>query len=108
MLRHPPRSTLTDTLFPYTTLFRSLDRALAVGDLAEAIFPYRDDVIALLLGDRGKDRLDHAVADAGGMGAILHQVGHLEHAEFRRHRGHHGRRQGEVEDRKSTRLNSSH
>src|SRR3546814_10610532 len=25
MLRRPPRSTRTDTLFPYTTLFRSLD-----------------------------------------------------------------------------------
>src|SRR3546814_8199317 len=25
MLRQPPRSTRTDTLFPYTTLFRSLD-----------------------------------------------------------------------------------
>src|SRR3546814_9536704 len=24
MMRRPPRSTLTDTLFPYTTLFRSL------------------------------------------------------------------------------------
>src|SRR3546814_11493393 len=27
MLRRPPRSTRTDTLFPYTTLFRSLLRA---------------------------------------------------------------------------------
>src|SRR3546814_4999649 len=26
MIRPPPRSTRTDTLFPYTTLFRSLDR----------------------------------------------------------------------------------
>src|SRR3546814_1387197 len=26
MLRRPPRSTRTDTLFPYTTLFRSLQR----------------------------------------------------------------------------------
>src|SRR3546814_18159783 len=26
MRRRPPRSTLTDTLFPYTTLFRSLSR----------------------------------------------------------------------------------
>src|SRR3546814_10125056 len=26
MLRLPPRSTLTDTLFPYTTLFRSIGR----------------------------------------------------------------------------------
>src|SRR3546814_3525737 len=27
MIRRPPISTRTDTLFPYTTLFRSLDRA---------------------------------------------------------------------------------
>src|SRR3546814_16898051 len=27
MIRRPPRSTLTDTLFPYTTLFRSLLRS---------------------------------------------------------------------------------
>src|SRR3546814_5093467 len=26
MIRRPPRSTLTDTLFPYTTLFRSVAR----------------------------------------------------------------------------------
>src|SRR3546814_3138621 len=26
MLRRPPRSTRTDTLFPYTTLFRALDQ----------------------------------------------------------------------------------
>src|SRR3546814_17098286 len=29
MIRRPPRSTRTDTLFPYTTLFRSLLAALA-------------------------------------------------------------------------------
>src|SRR3546814_17969865 len=34
MIRRPPRSTLTDTLFPYTTLFRSADRdEAAVGGL---------------------------------------------------------------------------
>src|SRR3546814_5274945 len=27
MIRRPPRSTRTDTLFPYTTLFRSVDKA---------------------------------------------------------------------------------
>src|SRR3546814_13968353 len=32
MIRRPPRSTLTDTLFPYTTLFRS-----ALGLLAETL-----------------------------------------------------------------------
>src|SRR3546814_8325623 len=30
MIRRPPRSTRTDTLFPYTTLFRSGQTALAV------------------------------------------------------------------------------
>src|SRR3546814_3368472 len=30
MLRRPPRSTRTDTLFPYTTLFRSVDEGQAV------------------------------------------------------------------------------
>src|SRR3546814_13129535 len=28
MIRRPPRSTRTDTLFPYTTLFRSAERAI--------------------------------------------------------------------------------
>src|SRR3546814_13862107 len=28
MIRQPPRSTRTDTLFPYTTLFRSVDLCL--------------------------------------------------------------------------------
>src|SRR3546814_17929576 len=31
MIRRPPRSTRTDTLFPYTTLFRSLETIIAVG-----------------------------------------------------------------------------
>src|SRR3546814_15147605 len=30
MIRRPPRSTRTDTLFPYTTLFRSARKALAI------------------------------------------------------------------------------
>src|SRR3546814_20138928 len=32
-IRRPPRSTRTDTLFPYTTLFRSLPRPLLRRDL---------------------------------------------------------------------------
>src|SRR3546814_12724353 len=36
MIRRPPRSTLTDTLFPYTTLFRSVQRqAVQVGHRIE-------------------------------------------------------------------------
>src|SRR3546814_1925189 len=32
MIRRPPRSTRTDTLFPYTTLFRSMDFVFTVCD----------------------------------------------------------------------------
>src|SRR3546814_13456644 len=34
MLRRPPRSTRTDTLFPYTTLFRSRPAAAPIRELA--------------------------------------------------------------------------
>src|SRR3546814_8176093 len=34
MIRRPPRSTRTDTLFPYTTLFRSARRRLHRGPVA--------------------------------------------------------------------------
>src|SRR3546814_3831937 len=33
MIRRPPRSTRTDTLFPYTTLFRSAARRLQAGNI---------------------------------------------------------------------------
>src|SRR3546814_20310522 len=37
MIRRPPRSTRTDTLFPYTTLFRAVRRLIVhVHDQAEA------------------------------------------------------------------------
>src|SRR3546814_2770388 len=39
MCRRPPRSTLTDTLFPYTTLFRSLDHARRAGGFGHRIEP---------------------------------------------------------------------
>src|SRR3546814_7615705 len=35
MIRRPPRSTRTDTLFPYTTLFRSMNK----GDVAQLATP---------------------------------------------------------------------
>src|SRR3546814_17890097 len=38
MIRRPPRSTRTDTLFPYTTLFRSQARHLGVGRDRRAAF----------------------------------------------------------------------
>src|SRR3546814_5031457 len=38
MIRRPPRSTRTDTLFPYTTLFRSLDFPSAIGRISPQPF----------------------------------------------------------------------
>src|SRR3546814_9246082 len=62
MIRRPPRSTRTDTLFPYTTLFRSpiqetgkrptagLDRNLAYLGLVEALYGYPIDGVVLTTG----------------------------------------------------------
>src|SRR3546814_14541311 len=46
MIRRPPRSTRTDTLFPYTTLFRSPLSAATDGTTASR--PARDDGSAVL------------------------------------------------------------
>src|SRR3546814_1773503 len=43
MIRRPPRSTRTDTLFPYTTLFRSYDRAARIEDEAPGSVQARQD-----------------------------------------------------------------
>src|SRR3546814_4528570 len=56
MIRRPPRSTRTDTLFPYTTLFRSQVGATAVlikradGDLTEI----RKNAAAVAAGEQPK------------------------------------------------------
>src|SRR3546814_533485 len=65
MIRRPPRSTRTDTLFPYTTLFRSADQRHEQA-LAE-------DVVQT--GDREDDegRCRHPVGEA------LHHVEALDH-----------------------------
>src|SRR3546814_11998367 len=41
MIRRPPRSTRTDTLFPYTTLFRSPRGARAYALRGPLVFPVR-------------------------------------------------------------------
>src|SRR3546814_8854521 len=46
MIRRPPRSTRTDTLFPYTTLFRSFLKA-AVTDTPVQEYQCRDRAVCL-------------------------------------------------------------
>src|SRR5258707_7955740 len=75
MIRRPPRS----TLFPYTTLFRSLP----ANNIAE--------LMALLRQSPGKYNFA-----SSGVGTSLQLAGEMINIE------------GKVQDRKSTRLNSSH
>src|SRR3546814_13358819 len=63
MIRLPPRSTRTDTLFPYTTLFRSrrIDGSSAMEDLENEF----DDAIANPAWELALDResIAHAVSE---------------------------------------------
>src|SRR3546814_14225234 len=66
MIRRPPRSTRTDTLFPYTTLFRSARRARVLHDFDRELVErlqenYRQTGIAL--------RLEHDVTALERAGA---------------------------------------
>src|SRR3546814_17463019 len=72
MRRLPPRSTLTDTLFPYTTLFRSFDgndRVAGVDRPLEGMAAFDGhDVRHLRSAEQGGDA-GHPVLAEGGAGA---------------------------------------
>src|SRR3546814_20197873 len=87
MIRPPPRSTRTDTLFPYTTLFRSDIGGGAAGGIAGLA--------------QGKH---FGMRFAGSLMPALAQ--HL--FATRNHAADHRIGAGGEGDRKSTRLNSSH
>src|SRR3546814_19420085 len=91
MIRRPPISTRTDTLFPYTTLFRSLGRrhcelallALADDRLGECLLPFRRQRdqgneaafvrvgVAELPGEPGA----HMLGDRGDVARIAAEIG---------------------------------
>src|SRR3546814_4771835 len=52
MIRRPPRSTRTDTLFPYTTLFRS-----PIDDNSNSDFRQKDTLVASLREISGRTRV---------------------------------------------------
>src|SRR3546814_19474438 len=64
MIRRPPRSTRTDTLFPYTTLFRSLDAIVFTAGIGERSAPVRA-AVAQRLAWLGAE-LDEGANAAGG------------------------------------------
>src|SRR3546814_14788411 len=118
MIRRPPKSTRTDTLFPYTTLLRSI----------------KTDAFHIIDGRHHPHRTDNMLCPClkprrrGGIGRLFkrHLVNHRSAALIRRHGVQYLRprpedaetcrtvelmRRKDVEiaiDRKSTRLNSSH
>src|SRR3546814_6759670 len=51
MIRRPPRSTRTDTLFPYTTLFRSLVEDFFLRQLGRVGLADFADFVLLLVGE---------------------------------------------------------
>src|SRR3546814_1413984 len=92
MIRRPPRSTRTDTLFPYTTLFRSLDllarhsrelelgKLVAIGTRAGAD---ADHPIEQINGGNGDDALtrlsqcrERVIPRTGGDGECRGEIEH--------------------------------
>src|SRR3546814_6851210 len=107
MIRRPPRSTRTDTLFPYTTLFRSPRRIdhmpiaiqIDFGDGVEILRPDAKRIDARhARGDvRGACERDHHMCIVAAHAAPLDEA--VERAGFA---------VAGARERKSTRLNSSH
>src|SRR3546814_12298738 len=86
MIRRPPRSTRTDTLFPYTTLFRSI--ITTVNDIAE-----RSSLLALNAAIEAAAAGEHGLSFAVVADEMKNLASQAKEATV---------------DRKSTRLNSSH
>src|SRR3546814_9747060 len=62
MIRRPPRSTRTDTLFPYTTLFRSLAKNTQAPRVTDNVVDGEEIGRVVQLGDQ-REFLDDCVAD---------------------------------------------
>src|SRR3546814_20573370 len=102
MIRRPPRSTRTDTLFPYTTLFRSaaaelgvtptaishqirqleagLDVALFVRQTRKVVLTAEGRALYPALRDGGCGRSCEAAAGAAGRDALRHRGLHRKTA----------------------------
>src|SRR3546814_18385674 len=104
MLRRPPRSTRTDTLFPYTTLFRSgpldwPDATLVSGDAGDVVAQLKEES-EVPLRSHGSLSMNRALMAAG-------LVDRVQVTLFPVITGQTGL-DPIFQDRKSTRLNSSH
>src|SRR3546814_12358905 len=94
MIRLPPRSTRTDTLFPYTTLFRSTGHHQVAGILRFA----NENKIPIV----AKGGVGMGISSPLKGGILLDMLGMDKIIEVN------PTQQYVIADRKSTRLNSSH
>src|SRR3546814_16196003 len=86
MLRRPPRSTRTDTLFPYPTLFRSVVGLIGYQSMKDGALEQASPVAEKVATDAASRHMENIRQSVEGL-----QSGDVHQA-----------------DRKSTRLNSSH
>src|SRR3546814_13930983 len=87
MIRRPPRSTRTDTLFPYTTLFRSEQARAQEGDI------HADQACETDLKEEGKIvrhivTLQVDVAESEGKDENAHWVCRRPHADRKHEQAH--------------------
>src|SRR3546814_14979655 len=103
MIRRPPRSTRTDTLFPYTTLFRSNIKKAILGERVAPGRARQRKGVPMALGDRRYMSQAQTQARAGTYdeGLRKYMLGVYNYMTLAM--GITG-----LVDRKSTRLNSSH
>src|SRR3546814_20710422 len=99
MIRRPPRSTRTDTLFPYTTLFRSNGLALATNWLSSRGRAMLDSEISCRLPNLSPRPSERQRARAGAHGSDTLRprpplaplpvvLGHLDRAPLATSRAH--------------------
>src|SRR3546814_1939355 len=103
MIRRPPRSTRTDTLFPDTTLFRSVGRyvlTIGIGGDDRIDHVHADAILAPFIGGCAAERADRFLGGIIGRGKWCR--------DSAAHRLEIDNRAAAARDRKSTRLNSSH
>src|SRR3546814_6091086 len=97
MIRRPPRSTRTETLFPYTTLFRSLK--------TQTITRHDGSIVTFEIEPERKDALLNGVDD---IAVSLSKSPQILRWEEKSQRIAPSIPADVARDRKSTRLNSSH
>src|SRR3546814_5922511 len=87
MTRRPPRSTRTDTLFPYTTLFQAKLREQRVEVVRAGQFSFERALVAAAQGDVGQAR------------QFVRHAGHVQHEGFHVQRRQQALHAGVLDDR---------